>query len=78
MTTERGPRPSSVGARGSGGDDRCRPLRLLPPRLVPLNADQERQAVEALAGLLAGLLARQAASWGDAGAAGHPDDPEAA
>ena len=49
--TPRRPRP--------GDENRDRPLRLLPPRLVPLSADQERQAVDALAGLLAGLLARQ-------------------
>lgn len=53
VTTERGRRRSPP-----GDEDRDRPLRLLQPRLVPLSAEQERQAVDALAGLLAALLAR--------------------
>lgn len=64
-------------------DGRDRPLRLLPPRLVPLSAEQERRAVDALAGLLAGFLERQEAAYGPTDeAAGdaipYPDDPEAA
>jgi hypothetical protein len=68
----------------TGKDDRDRPLRLLPPRLVPLSTEQERQAVDALAGLLAGLLARQEAATGGrgdaspAGAVDVPEDDEAA
>ena len=63
--------------------ERDRPLRLLPPRLVPLSAEQERRAVDALAGLLAGLLERQGAVCGpnreaDPDALARPDDPEAA
>lgn len=71
--------------RARGGDrDRDRPLRLLPPRLVALSAEQERQAVDALARLLAGLLARGETAFGptaDTDAAwmvDWPDDPEAA
>jgi hypothetical protein len=64
-------------------DGRDRPLGLLPPRLVPLDAEQERRAVDALANLLAPLLAAHAAESGDDGAAGHDaepggDDPRAA
>jgi hypothetical protein len=36
-------------------------MRLLPPVPVPLGAEQERQAVDALAGLLASLLTLQGA-----------------
>jgi hypothetical protein len=59
-------------------------LRLLPACLVPLSAAQERQAVDALAGLLAGLMARREAAFGPttdtdaAWAVDRPDDPEAA
>ena len=61
--------------RPPGGDDgRDRPLRLMPPRLVPLSAEQERRAVDALAGLLAGFLERQEAVC----VLPRPDDPEAA
>lgn len=38
-----------------------RSLRLLSARRVPLTAEQEQRAVSALAGLLAGLFARQGA-----------------
>lgn len=68
----------------SDGDDRCRALRLRPPVLVPLDAQQERQAVEALAGMLAGLLSCQAGSDRPSGedTVMHelvvPDDDEAA
>jgi hypothetical protein len=34
------------------------PLRLLPARHVPLSAEQEQTAVDALGGLLASLIAR--------------------
>lgn len=67
-----------------GDGDRDRPLRLLPPVLVPLGAEEERRAVDALAGLLAGLLARQGGAHGlrsDGGASPRdavPDDDEAA
>lgn len=70
--------------RPTGDDDgRDRPLRLLPPRLVPLSADDERRAVDALAGLLARFLERHDAVSGptgerDADAIPYPDDPEAA
>lgn len=69
---------------GTSRDGRDAPLRLLPPVLVPLGAEQARQAVDALAGLLAGLLARQGGThglWSDGGAAPRddvPDDDEAA
>lgn len=68
----------------AGGDGRHAPLRLLPPVLVLLSAEQERQAVDALAGLLTGLLERQKAAWGEVGTgdrgrvADLPDDDEAA
>ena len=60
-----------------------RPFRLLPPRLVPLSAEQERRAVDALAGLLAGFLERQEAASGptersDPATLPHPNDHEAA
>jgi hypothetical protein len=66
------------------GDGRDRPLRLRPAVLVPLSAEQERQAVDSLAGMLAGLLGRQIASrrHSGEGTALHeldvPDDDEAA
>lgn len=67
---------------GRGGRDV--PLRLLPPVLLPLDADQERQAVDTLAGMLAGLLGRPTASEAPSGDGGGlrlldvPDDDEAA
>lgn len=66
-----------------GDDGQDRPFRLLPPRLVPLSAEQERRAVDALAGLLAGFLERQGAALRadgetDADVIPHSDDPEAA
>jgi hypothetical protein len=71
--------------RPSAGDDgeRDRPLRLLPPRLVPLSAEQERRAVDALAGLLAGFLLRQDTACeppdeADPAVLPYPDDPQAA
>jgi hypothetical protein len=71
------------GESGGQDDGRDRPLRLLPPRLVPLSAEQERRAVDALAGLLLGFLERREAVGGPTGEAGpdvlpHPDDPQAA
>ncbi len=44
-------------------DDRDPPLRLLPARLVPRSGEQEHQAVDALAGLLAGFLAPRDARY---------------
>ena len=70
--------------RAAAGDAGDRQLRLLPPRLVPLSAEQERQAVDALAVLLAGLLARQEGAEGHSGKPGRgaatavPNDDEAA
>lgn len=70
--------------RGDGsGDDPDRPLGLLPARLVPLSGEQERQAVDSLAGLLAGFLSRREALYdpttdaGQASAADRPDAQEA-
>jgi hypothetical protein len=73
--------PRRLPSDDASGD---RPLRLLRPRLVPLGAEQERQAVDVLAGMLAGLLGRQGASEGHSrdDAARYeldvPDDDEAA
>lgn len=60
---------------GRSGGDRERPLQLLPPRLVPLSAEQERQAVDALSGLLATLLARRRPSSRAVDVAECLDDP---
>jgi hypothetical protein len=43
--------------RRTRGPEPRRPLGVRPPRLVALDADHERQAVEALATLLRSLLA---------------------
>ncbi|MDQ3756546.1 MAG: hypothetical protein M3394_01695 [Actinomycetota bacterium] len=59
-------------------------MRLLPPVLVPLDGEHERQAVDTLAGMLAGLLGRLTASEAPADGGGGlrlldvPDDDEAA
>jgi hypothetical protein len=75
--------PVSLGNPRAQDSERDRPLRLLPPVLVPLSPEQERRAVDALAGLLAGFLERQEPAsgpndYGDAGVQSRPDDPEAA
>lgn len=64
--------------RGGTGD---RPLGVLTPRYVPLSAEHQRQAVDALANLLAPLLAACAARSDDAADAKlntQPDDDRAA
>jgi hypothetical protein len=55
----RRPRPSKPPKRQLHESPNLRPISLRPPELVELDADHERQALDALAELLADYLDRQ-------------------